>query len=882
MERNILSNWNYTVTHYNITTAATTDITSLVMALPLFTDQGNDEINSAEITFSTPLGEFIKTAPLIKQFDRIEIKSLDGFQGKTYNKVFDVKRITPTRTKSGGTKVTLNLAGMEQHLQKINYSGTGYFTGAAETLQEIGDNYNDNKKSRQPTLTGHKVSDSTNELPNADFQNNIYEYGLNEDQGHNRIIETSDKQGASVDDGGSLDFYDIKIDSTSYTDISIKAFSSGKNGSVILSDSNQVNQGETEGGIDALTGTLICAWGGVDQGSLPIDHSRFKSREQRFPLIPYWSTAQKYSRNSRVQYLGIHYKSLQNNNESQTPPQSSLFWQIETEADYYGNVIQYSPYTVGKANLWKNSGSGLVSSPLLGAGCWDGNLVIQDNQQGSFQSWVDLRVTNPENIPSNFLYSGASNLYYRGLRVLVQGTGTGDFSGNDSNGKPYTNSIVYYTGVEWLVLYEAISGLLCSSINDGLVYEFTNSTWSYRNEDNANNAFHPYDSIVNVPGILALNNGSTDTTFTVNQNSAIRARYDFTPISILTPRLATYYKVGAWLNFRFPFPHNTVNSISEKVGELYGGKYQVNNTPDVDREPVTLDAQNMKYTHNGFRGFTHGLDSEVFGPISALEFWMKIDSQGSLSVVQYTSSFTANFKMRCLIYDTNDNVVFQDFILPFNDTWEPVKLSLSGFSIYRARKSLSNFASSIIPPKELESLGIFEWKNIKQITFQTQESYDDEGRYNPISSRYINDVAEPRPLRRIDLYIDAFRFTKPLLVNTGTPTGRSIEPDFLQKPDIGNYDQLKSDALAELEKTRFQHVEYVITTNGKYDIEFGDSFWFRHDKLIPVEFQSTDSPDGDNTNTIKLVAKKIEYSITDAVDGKGGFLRTIQGVRRFI
>ena len=60
----------------------------------------------------------------------------------------------------------------------------------------------------------------------------------------------------------------------------------------------------------------------------------------------------------------------------------------------------------------------------------------------------------------------------------------------------------------------------------------------------------------------------------------------------------------------------------------------------------------------------------------------------------------------------------------------------------------------------------------------------------------------------------------------------------------------------------------------------GDYFKFKHPRLIP------DSPIASgtisNVNFIKLVAKRIEYSITKPVDGKGGFLRKILGVRRFV
>ena len=60
----------------------------------------------------------------------------------------------------------------------------------------------------------------------------------------------------------------------------------------------------------------------------------------------------------------------------------------------------------------------------------------------------------------------------------------------------------------------------------------------------------------------------------------------------------------------------------------------------------------------------------------------------------------------------------------------------------------------------------------------------------------------------MDLYLDAFRFTKPLLVNTGKQSSRNIEADFIDKPEVYDYFQLKNIASAEKEKRQHRHVEF--------------------------------------------------------------------------
>jgi len=69
-------------------------------------------------------------------------------------------------------------------------------------------------------------------------------------------------------------------------------------------------------------------------------------------------------------------------------------------------------------------------------------------------------------------------------------------------------------------------------------------------------------------------------------------------------------------------------------------------------------------------------------------------------------------------------------------------------------------------------------------------------------------------------------------------------------------------------------VEFDVTTTGRFDVGFGDYFNLTDKDIIPSNLQ-------DSSNTIKLVAKRIEYSISKPLNGKGGFLRRIRGVRRF-
>jgi len=527
----------------------------------------------------------------------------------------------------------------------------------------------------------------------------------------------------------------------------------------------------------------------------------------------------------------------------------------------------------------------------------------------------------------------------------------------DFNGRLIANSVLEYDGTQWRVLYrpysidEQFTGttdpqeMQVAVLYEGCVRQFTyvapNWVWKeYQNEDNGNDCFHPVVpaagsfagaeprtisgpqwQILNVPGTMAdatsqIPTDSTDVEDVddvfgwnsgagTNCNSAIESVFNWSPWDVwnLDGTLLSgggritedYYQSGGWLSFRFPYPASSFNSISESVGDLYGGGTNTDNP----REPTTVDAQNMHLTHDGKRGFNQGgstdadNSSEDFGQISGISFMIKLYAIRKENTYltgtgweETSGEDGSNFKIRVALVDSADTVVTQDFTIYFNDTWQSVTLPLQGFEVYRGRQPRyeSPVVHSVYPPKGLDVQDIFLWRDIRLMSIFTLDSYDDFGRYHPgEAKKWIDEskldatglfFAAGYSHKEVRLAIDAFRFTKPLLVNTGKIAGQVIDPEFLQRPEIGNYEMLKSDAEAERQKKTFQHVEYDTTTTGKIDIGFGDYFNFEDSDIIPSNLEDT-------TDKIKLVAKRIEYSITKPLNGKGGFLRRIRGVRRF-
>ena len=445
------------------------------------------------------------------------------------------------------------------------------------------------------------------------------------------------------------------------------------------------------------------------------------------------------------------------------------------------------------------------------------------------------------------------------------------------------------TDAVWRVKYLPTSNLQCIVRHEGIPYKYNGSAWVGGAASTEGDCLHPYDEITTTEGVYG-----TEFSSTVNNNSGIKVRYYWETIAGFVTNATQQHSVGGWINLTFPFPHSIISQSAWATGQLYGGT----KTSDAVCEPATLDIENMHLSPEGERGFntveTGGYSgSENLGPISSIDFAFKVHYQGSsLQNSGYDTLAEANFVMSCILVDSSDNMVKQDFIVPHNNQWLPYKLPVSGFTTYRGRKPRASIINSIIPPKEITINNQIEWRNIKQIIIQTAQSYDSDGRYveSSIEGNFyaqantaVEQLGIPavptigRDHRRLDLYLDAFRFTKPLLVNTGKQSSRNIEADFIDKPEVYDYFQLKNIANAEKEKRQHRHVEFEVNTTGKFDINFGDFFEFYHPRLIPRAVRTNTSGD----DYVKLVAKHIEYSITKPVDGKGGFLRKILGVRRF-
>ena len=924
------ASWSFTITHYDKSNSWTSqDITD--DAFPrLFTDTGDGKVNAATIRLQAEGGNYITTATKTKidLNDRIRIVADDG-GGGTYNRVFDVIKLIPIKSKGEGVMLEINCLGIERWLQQVQYASRVWSDTPYQIFQDMVLQYNKEVgiAGNLPVINLSGGEISVNELPTVMKLHK--DFGVNEDTIFNRMNELVDSMASPHASGGILDFFDIRFVSSAsnVTSFDIEVFSSGntnRSKPSITLDGNgaDINIEETtDGGLDELEGNLISNWGANGAGSMPINYSQFASRQLEMPtnlgtqsLFPEWSSTFEYQTGSIIKYtLGAVDKCYIRTGGTVTLPpnipSADAGWTVLTTDAHYGG-IEYSPLTKGKAVLWNNSGADPQNTSSFGRSMIDANIVVNGDNES--RVWADVKALNPSSISTEWKYDGTT--FFDGLRCLVAdglgGVGAGDFSG-------FNNHIMEYDGDEgiWKSKYELITDQFVAVIDEALVYRYNGSSSysSLLNVHNGLDCFHPMQDSTTTATASALQDltSGARVNYSANGFSAISAKYRYTPLkawidewdgkvlssSSIAGAIFNYvwplvsgggsdkstrdwYSVGAWLTLRFPFPRSSFN-MAGSVGSKLGGTTTTNIVPQLDTQNMTYDFE------TGLKGFNNGDISESLGQISSIDFMMKLDFVANLIIGGNDESLTkANFKMAMYLIDKNDNVVKQNFVIPFVSNWADISLPISGFGEYRGRVPIfedTYFSTLIIPPKEVPLISGFRWHEVQMMIIQCEESYNDNGRYRGASGNELgtgNLLFDSGLHNYIDftIHLDALRFGKPLLVNSGQVTTQHKAPDFIQSPDIESYYQLKNNCKAELEKAKFQKKQYDIVSEGGFDIEHGDYFLYDDDDIVYLSSPNSN----EDTNKIELVAKHIEYMFTKGDGGAGGYKRRIIGAKRFV
>lgn len=828
-------------------------------------------------------GRFITTGTRkIDRLDRLDVKLTDK-DSNVWERNFEVQDLLPTRGDEGDI-LELHCLDQSWHVGEIHFAKQHEFESGFVVTRDSLDAYNVLKGGLQPAVIDH---DNTTGNKLGQWTANHYEFNVSETRVYEAILQVIDALGAAVSAGGELEFYEIYFirDSTNIDQIKVRIFPSGSlpvSPLTITRGSLTDRVRSAEGDLKIEKATIQWVWGDPKGGSLPIDFSVFVSEEEAFDNHPDWDTTLTYPQDAFVIDVGIVYKALRET-QGDVPASSALDWASQT----FTPSTDYSIWTNLKATtVGKNSGLD-PSGATGGAACFDANIIVIDEEEKFFRTIADWRGANTDPVPNKLkMRDGAAGFqFYRGFRILASGTpATGDFTlngGQDRFGKNYNDSIVQHRGTQftgsdafknWDVKYDEASATnwTCMVRSENQLYVFDGADWLLDTTEAINECSHAYTILENEAG----------THPTQGANSALHYRYVFTSAADLLGITGEYYNIGMWANVVFPLPLTTDNGIGEFVGGLYGGDNL--SLP----EPATLDTRNMHLTHSGGLAFNE-TDGEDSGPLSSLNFFQKF----TLTLQRVDTGapelpVRGNFKFKCICGDTSDNVVSQDFICPIRATWVFQSLDLDSFETYRGRRPRDTAIAWVLPPKELEILNVFEWKNLKWMIIQLQEVYDDNGRFHPLESNLYH-FEQPIPLRiffggQTDMSLDSFFFGKPLLAFSGAAPSIStinrtgtirLESDFMDEAGIFNLIQLRNVAKTRNELNKFRYKSFTLPTKFRLDFDFGDSAFYKDSNLV------SDADDG--ANTIKGVVKKITQEISKTSDGPSGYGTQLQLIKRF-
>jgi hypothetical protein len=912
-----------------------TDISVFVHTLDDSHFYSDGRISTSALTLQASFGQFITDSrggltPIIAQFDKIRITYIDSDLNQ-YQHIFEVINDLGQFTKQSEYLLPLTLEGRERNLQLIPFSG--FFDPPISHKEMVGKILSAYTGDRDQTTQPVFIT-PINELP--DFNPNFWDFQYI-DNCLDAIVEVLRQANLSVAAGGGGDRFGMiyKDSLVGNTFMEIDFISQGTNNSgdpfVTITGDAVFNPIQIVDKIkQPVTGTVKVARGRPGTGGTPRQGDQYRARLEFYERTQTYNNATTYpidafvshgvsTTNPELSLVPQVWQALTQN--TGVTPVAGVNWKTVSAFEFIGD-IQYSPFTIDKASLYKNECTNFDAafdsddegSPKM----LDCNIVIEDEE--TKRDWVYFRAFSDEIADlttTNRKYLFLGNNYYPGFRILVDsqlGTLNGAFSqsldafgtglGNDPNGKSYVDNAVIRIDEDWFVLKDHADFDQLVVRQEGL-FEFniafvsgsrfpasdtTNANRRLRqagagvpnawralgDQFLANDCLHSPTIIENVDGLIRPvgNTGSNPPFYTTN--SGVRIVYEYGTATVddtdipdwrkvldnitgffptstgfltsfatnaalalyslfLTPQ---YRNAGWWITFTAPWPFNTGNSITEEVGELYGGSSLTEL-----REHSFFDMFNQRVAYSGKDGWNQP-DSADLMEITGVTFLFNLD----LRVDGTTIPFTGDIPCSWWCIDSNGTLWKQKKNLRFLKDSQRFTFNFGDFTpVYRARSpfGISNIVTNILVP-ELEIRERVIPSRIQVQGFMLELSYDEHGRYLPnlletIIKPTIFDLFQPGLAGlnvAFDGVFDYLQWVKtPIAIENGSSLGitpdRAIFPEFSDYPNISNVEQLQRAATADWEVAFFQFEQYTLTQNDRAENSLQDTVYMREEFLIP-------------------------------------------------
>ncbi len=324
-----------------------------------------------------------------------------------------------------------------------------------------------------------------------------------------------------------------------------------------------------------------------------------------------------------------------------------------------------------------------------------------------------------------------------------------------------------------------------------------------------------------------------------------------------------YRNMGWWITVSSPFPLNTHNTISEEIGELYGGA-----SLDKLNDHSTFDAFNQTATFKGEIGWNETNSNELM-EITGVTFLYRLNITNN----DITIPFFGDIPCSWWAIDSNGTIWKSKKKYRLLGDIQRMTFDYGDFSpVYRGRTpfGINNIITNILVP-ELEIRERLFANRIVIQGFQLEASYDEHGRYLPnlwetVIKPSIMTMFDPTTVTNNVKFIGEFDYLQwvktPIAIAKQTSPTWIIFPEIKDYPNISNIEQLQRAADADLDIEQFQYEQYEITRNNQALPNMQDTVYLFEDNMIPqAEAPRLSSPPAWSSGTT--------YAIDDIITDVG-------------
>ncbi len=465
----------------------TTDITDFVVSLDKFRKFSDGRISQAAFTLNSEFGQFITddsggATPKVDEFDRFRISILDALGVTKDSHIFELKTDMSQFMKQSKYLLPLELEGRERNMAYIPFSGYLEFENHFDMANIILNMFEKNDGTAQPIFTTFEGPTDFNKLP--DNNPNIWDFQyIDNCLDALKLIVTHANN--SVAAGGAGDRFAIIYDDDPITPgvVIVRIISQGSRNNApfpTLDTSIEFPIQSIEKLKEQKTGTRVVARGKAGSSTAPAEPAKYFSRLEFFKNIQQFDNNKDYLKDNYVRQTNLVYRAVQDVPAGNRPP-NVTFW-LETSAGTYIGNIQYSPFTINKQALFRNSMGNpegtLDPSIFTSLKAFDYNMAILDAK--TFRDFCFVRSITDDLTADVFKkkYLFNETTLIDGFRILVDtqlGALAGAFAadnfgtgaGNDPNGFPYADAMAILIGTDWFVFRQQGLGSITTFADAG-------------------------------------------------------------------------------------------------------------------------------------------------------------------------------------------------------------------------------------------------------------------------------------------------------------------------------------------------------------------------------------------------------------------------------